>query len=209
MSYCNSRTQPDHQEVEELNPISNANSFNSHIDNPYDKKPSYKDVLLSKVTDDSNRMGINTFQLIHLLNNSAKAREETARPRTPTGKEHSERSDGTEAQSNYVELRYHRMRLQFTLEDTSPETYIEDVMLHLNKILEILNLNTPGVSLAPWHKKKEIKREELLKELSDDALEAVRYLYGFKAGMTKNKSQYLRIHIAFPSFYTAEDSQKK
>jgi hypothetical protein len=180
------------------------------MENPYDKKTSYKDVLLSKVTDDSNRMGLNTFQLLHLLNNSTKAREDTSRTQRQNGEEDSDRTDVTESQANTVELRFHRMRLQFTLEDTSPETYIEDVMSHLNQILEILNLNTPGVRLAPWHKQqKEVKKEELLKELSDDTLEAVRYLYGFKAGMTKNKSQYLRIHIAFPSFYTADDIVKK
>jgi hypothetical protein len=82
-------------------------------------------------------------------------------------------------------------------------------MIHLNRILEIINLNTPGVSLAPWNKKQNIHKDELRTEISDDSLEAVRYLYGFKAGMTKDKTQYLRIHVAFPSFYQADDIVKK
>jgi len=75
--------------------------------------------------------------------------------------------------------------------------------------LEIINLNTPGVRLAPWHKMDQIKKEELLLEISDDSLEAVKYLYGVKAGMTKVKTQYLRIHIAFPSYYEVDEIVKK
>jgi hypothetical protein len=75
---------------------------------------------------------------------------------------------------------------------------MEDMSNHLNWLLEIINLNTPGVSLAPWFKQDKIDKEELLKEISDDPLDAVKYLYGFKACMTKQKTHYLRIHIAFP-----------
>ena len=43
--------------------IGSMNHFNS-----YQSKPTYTDILHSKVTDDSNRLGLDTFQLIHSLN---------------------------------------------------------------------------------------------------------------------------------------------
>jgi hypothetical protein len=154
-------------------------------------------------------MGINTFQLINLLNSSKHTSRESSSNRSVNDEESSIPSVDTNLQTNSSELTYHRMRLQFTLDDTSPETYMEDVTSHLNRMLEIINLNTPGVCLAPWHKNKGIPKEELLAELGDDSLEAVKYLYGFKAGLTKSKTQYLRIHIAFPNYYQAEDIVKK
>jgi hypothetical protein len=204
-----SETSLNHPAENNINQILDPQQEQSLVTNPYIHRPSYKDILLSKVTDDSNRMGINTFQLIHLLNSSQKISRDTANYRTTDEEDDSMRSDTTDGHSNPVDLKYYRMRLQFTVEETTPENYVEDVVLHLNRIMEIINLNTPSVSLAPWYKTKDFKKDELRTELTDDSLEAVRYLYGFKAGMTRNKTQYLRIHIAFPSYYQAEDIVKK
>lgn len=50
---------------EDTTPLSGHRSSNQP-DNPYLRmKPTYNDALLSKVTDDSNCMGLNTFQFIH------------------------------------------------------------------------------------------------------------------------------------------------
>lgn len=166
--------------------------------NPYDRKPSYKDVLLSKVTDDSNRMGINTFQLLHLLNKSRNQEQNLPTSEWPHDDGQSINSETTETQANEVDLKYYCMRLQFTLDETSPETYMEDVATHLNRIV-----------VAPWYKMDKISKEELLTEMSDDPLDAVKYLYGFKVGKTKMKMQYLRIHIAFPSHYEVDEIVKK
>lgn len=192
--------------LNDMTPLARNNTSN-HIDNPYDKQPSYRDVLLSKVTDDSNRLGINTFQLTHLLNREDRNNKVSSEPQCTD--EQSATSEKTAPQSNAGDFKFSRMRLQFTLEDTSPDTYMEDMATHLNRILEIINLNTPGVRLAPWHKTDKIKTEELLTSVNDDPLDAVKYLYGFKAGMTKQKVQYLRIHLAFPPCYEAEDIVKK
>jgi hypothetical protein len=68
MSEQNSEIRLTNMAEENIDQLLDPRRSTSPAENPYDKKPSYKDILLSKVTDDSNRMGINTFQLIHLLN---------------------------------------------------------------------------------------------------------------------------------------------
>jgi len=59
-----------------------------------------------------------------------------------------------------------------------------------------------GVKLAPWHQ-IQVEQQDLISELTDNPLMAVKYLYGFKVGMNKAGSQYLRIQIAFPPHYSA------
>jgi hypothetical protein len=179
------------------------------MENPYLPKPSYKDALLATVSDDTNRMGVNTFKLIHLLKKTDH-RKETEQVNDGHQEDDSSRtSENTATKTNTVELRFYRMRFQFTIDETSPDTYLEDVANHVNKIMEVINLNTPGVRLVPWHKSGDIKKEELVTTISDEALEIVKYLYGFKAGLNKAGSQYLRILLAFPSQYSADDIVKK
>jgi hypothetical protein len=50
-----------------------------------------------------------------------------------------------------------------------------------------------------------MKKEELVATISDDAMDIIKYLYGFKAGLNRAGPQYLRIHLAFPSRYSADD----
>jgi hypothetical protein len=178
-------------------------------ENPYLPKPSYKDALLATVSDDTNRMGVNTFKLIHLLKKSDYCKEKEQATEGNLEDDASGNSENTATKKNTVELRFYRMRFQFTIDETSPDTYLEDVATHVNKIMEVINLNTPGVCLAPWHKSGDIKKEELVTTISDEALEIVKYLYGFKAGLNKAGSQYLRILLAFPSQYSADDIVKK
>jgi hypothetical protein len=61
---------PDDAEAQDADTPMVQNSRSQRATNPYDRQPSYRDIPLSKVTDDLNRMGINTFQLLHLLNTS-------------------------------------------------------------------------------------------------------------------------------------------
>jgi PPE-repeat protein len=164
--------------------------------NPYNtgSKMSYKDALLQESSDTSNRLGIHSFKLLHLLNRNKDKESETA----STG------SDDTNRKDNTTSMTTCRMRFQITITETTPDSYMEDLSEHINKILEVININTPGVLLAPWHKTS-IDQKELISSLSLESLEAVKYLYGFKAGVTKPGPQYLRIHIAFPSCYTADN----
>jgi hypothetical protein len=63
--------------------------------------------------------------------------------------------------------------------------------------------------MLPGINKRNIGKEELLSAISKDSLEAVKYLYGFKAGMSKSTVQYLHIHIAFPVHYHVDDIVKR
>jgi hypothetical protein len=49
----------------------NSHTPHTAVRNPYAATmPTYKEALLSEASDNSNRLGINTFQVIHLLNKS-------------------------------------------------------------------------------------------------------------------------------------------
>lgn len=159
-----------------------------------DRKMSYKDALLQEAADTSNRLGIHSFKLMHLLN---KQKDKD----TDDG---SMVSEATTHKDNTTVMGSCRMRFQITLSETTQDSFMEDLSDHINKILEVININTPGVLLAPWHKRS-FEQKELISVLSSEPLEAVKYLYGFKAGATKSGAQYFRIHIAYPSVYTADD----
>ena len=174
--------------------------------NPYKASRSYKDALLAEVEDASNRLAVDTFKLIHLLNRSESLRtEETHSGDTEDG---SNGSNDTTQKSNVPEMTTSCMRFQITLSDTTPDTYMEDLVEQVNRILEVINLNTPGVKLAPWHKKV-VDKEDLITALTEDQMDAIKYLYGFKAGTNRGGPQYFRIHLAFPATYRAEDIVKK
>lgn len=177
--------------------------------NPYLPKPSYKDALLDAVLDTTNRMGINTFKLIHLLKKSDNNKDNKQAPEDDVDNDASGNSEETATKRNAENLQFYRIRFQFTVEETTPDTYLEDVANQVNKILEVINLNTPGECLAPWHKSNNMKKEELVTMISDDAMDIVKYLYGFKAGLNRAGPQYLRIHLAFPSRYRADDIATK
>jgi hypothetical protein len=100
------------------------------------------------------------------------------------------------------------MRFQTTLQDTTQDTFMADLSEQINEILEIININTPGVKLAPWHN-NEIKEGELITTITDSAIDAVRYFYGFKAGATRSGTQYFRIRIVFPNHYTPDEIVSK
>ena len=117
-------------------------------------------------------------------------------------------SDDTNPQSNQEPIHTSRIKFQLTITETTPETFTADLVAHINNILEVININTPGAKLAPWHKMT-VEQNELVSELQDDPLMPVKYLYGFKVGMNKAGTQYFRIHIAFPSHYMDEDIIQK
>lgn len=175
--------------------MSGLTNNNDLVVNPYGERHlSYKDALLSEMADSSNRLGINTFQLLHRLN----------RAKSHEGEEvDSNSSEMTDQQNNVISFKTHRMRFQVTVSDTTAETYMEDLVSQINKVLEVINVNTPGVQLAPWHS-MDVDKKDLILSMTDDPTEAVKYLYGFKAGLNKSGTQYLRIHMAFPSHLTAE-----
>jgi hypothetical protein len=75
-------------------------------------------------------------------------------------------------------------------------------------VLEVIHLNTPGVKLAPWHKSV-VTKEELCSELSDAPMDAIKYLYSFKAGVGKAGVQYFQINLAIPSHFTVDDVVKR
>jgi hypothetical protein len=100
------------------------------------------------------------------------------------------------------------MRFQITMMETTQETYMEDLARQVNQVLEVINLNTPGVKLALWHKAA-ANKEDLRSELSDDTMEAIKYLYGFKAGLSCPGTQYFRINLAIPSHFTPDDIERK
>jgi hypothetical protein len=77
-----------------------------------------------------------------------------------------------------------------TLTETTPDSFLEDFINNINTILEVININIPGVKLAPWHAEK-VEPKELMDSLSNEPLMLVKYLYGFKAGMMKAGLQYL------------------
>jgi hypothetical protein len=174
--------------------------------NPYQLKKSYKDALLSDVEDASNKLGVDTFKLIYLINKA----EDDADPGQNGYREDdvSIDSDHTPSKTNTSEWYTSRMRFQITLSDTNPETYMDDLVSHVNRILEVIHLNTPGVKLAPWHTTS-AKKDELRSNLSDDPMDAIKYLYGFKAGSGKAGPQYFRINLAIPSHLTADDVVKR
>lgn len=164
-----------------------------HPQNPYANisTRSYKDALLQEATDTDSRLGINSFHLLSLL--QKKNIQDTD--------DNSICSNGTNPKDNTTTWAYCRMRFQITLLETTPDTFMEDLSNHINKILEVININTPGVALVPWHT-MQADEKDLTTVLSADPLEAVKYLYGFKAGLNKPCPQYFRIHIAFPATYT-------
>jgi hypothetical protein len=178
---------------------SNIDVNDCPVENPYiGKKPSYRDALLANAKEETNRIGINTFKLIHLLQREHKAGND----------EISVSSDTTNPKTNTTTFTSFRMRLQTTLHNTTSETYMEDLSHQINEIMEIVNVNTPGVRLAPWHN-NEMQESDLSVTLSESPIDAVRYLYGFKAGGTRSGTQYFRIRLVFPSIYTPDDIVNK
>jgi hypothetical protein len=179
---------------------SKSNETIPTVENPYRPKPSYKDALLANVNDATIRMGINTFKLINSL--GSKFKHSTAID------DASNDSDTTMSENNTTTLTSYRMRFQTTLQDTTQDTFMTDLSEQINEILEIININTPGVKLAPWHN-NDIKAEELITSITDSAIDAVRYFHGFKAGATRSGTQYFRIRIVFPNHYTPDDIVSK
>ena len=176
------------------------------LNNPYFPKKSYKDALLADVEDASNKLGVDTFKLIYLINKAEDEKENA--PDRSQEEDQSRSSDHTPSKTNFTPWYTSRMRFQITLSDTTPDTYMEDLIGHVNRVIEVINLNTPGIKLAPWHK-TEVKKDELISELSDDPMDVIRYLYGFKAGTGKAGAQYFRINLAIPSHFTVEDVVKR
>lgn len=148
--------------------------------------------------DQSDCLGIDTFHLISLLKKSADKDANEALDDISVS------SDTTNTQMNVQPLKTCRMRFQITLGEFSMDNYMEVLARQVNKVLEVININTPGVKLMPCHAKK-VNPKELLTELSEDSMDAIKYLYGCKAGLDKPGAQYFRIHIvAFPAELTAE-----
>jgi hypothetical protein len=174
---------------------------------------SYKQALLSEVEGAANRTGVDTFKLIHLIHSKG---QHTATPGSSDeedgNKEYQEDesmgSETTQNRANVQDWYTYRMRFQITLTETTKETYMEDLVRQVNQVLEVINLNTPGVKLAPWHKVSTSK-EELREALSEDTMDAIKYLYGFKAGMSRPGTQYFRINLAIPSHFTPDDVERK
>jgi hypothetical protein len=174
----------------------NASVREAPAENPYGLKKSYKDVLLAKVEDASNKLGVDTFKLMHLINKLEDEKDKTS----SFHQEEEGSTDGstnTQTKNNTEKWFMCQMRFQIMLSDTTPETYMEDLVSHINRVLEVIHLNTPGVKIAPWHKTS-VQKDELLTELSEDPMDAIRYLYGFKAGTGKAGAQYFRINLAIP-----------
>jgi len=190
--------------------MAESNASIPDVENPYlPQRTTYKDALLATVSDDTNRMGVNTFKLLNLIKKSKKQLDREESEKANLTDDNSGNSEDTAEKNNTSEVHFYRMRFQFTIEETSADTYLEDVAEHVNKIMEVINLNTPGVCLAPWHQENEGSKEELITTISEDALNIVKYLYGFKAGFNRAGTQYLRIRLAFPSRYSADDIEKK
>jgi hypothetical protein len=190
----------------EVNPTQTSKSSNSPVDNPYDKqpqKPSYKDALLAEVEGAKNRLGVDTFKLTHLI---YKTKQQTEQHDNID--KMSTESDAADSMPNETEWYTYRMRFQITLPETTQETFMEDLVQKINQVLEVINLNTLGVKLAPWHTSS-VKKETLRTELSEDMMEAIKYLYGFKAGMSRPGPQYFRINLAIPSHFSPDDIERK
>jgi hypothetical protein len=173
---------PDNAEDQPTPPSTQTEPLQSH--NPYTAKKSYKDALLAEVESATNRLGVDTFKLMHLLHTKKRCNETG---NTDDGGSIS--SADTQAKTNGPEWYTSRMRFQITLPETTQETFMDDLSQKVNQVLEVINLNTPGVKLAPWHVRT-VKKEDLRTELSDDMMEAIKYLYGFKAGMSRPGTQY-------------------
>jgi len=171
--------------------------------NPDTRKPLYKEVLLAEAEGANNRLGIDTFKLIHLIHSNKQHRE-----KQNSKDNESIASEDTQTKTNGTEWYTHRMRFQITLPDTTQETFMGDLTQKVNQILEVVNLNTPGVKLAPWHA-RDVKKEELRIELSEDMMEAIKYLHRFKAGMSRPGIQYFRINLAIPSNFSPDDIERK
>jgi hypothetical protein len=174
-----------------------AQAPSQNVINPYQNSTTpYKDALLSSTTVNTNRLGVDTFKLLYLLN---------LQSATGENEDDSVHSDHTNTQTNLSTYGTFRMRFQITLTETTQETYMEDLATHVNKILDVININTPGVCLVPWHSSA-AEKKDMITAITDDPLDAVKYLYGFKAGLSKSGVQYFRIHLAFPSHFTADDN---
>jgi hypothetical protein len=187
----------------------NSHSPNTAVRNPYvatvqnnpyvTTPPTYKDILLSDAKDSSNRLGINTFKVLHLLHKKRLNKEQDTL---------SVDSASTDNQANTTTLTSYRMRFQTTLQNTTQESIMEDLASQINEVLEIININTPGIKLAPWHNDSLVETD-MISELSESPLDAVRYLYGFKAGSSRSGTQYFRIRMAFPTKYSPDDIVNK
>lgn len=173
----------------------------THTRNPFAPVhiSTYKDALLADSSDSTNRLGVNTFKLIHLLCKKNKAGQD---------EEISVASDTTDPQNNKTSFISYRMRFQLTLQDSTQETFMNDLSERINEILQIININTPGVKLAPWHH-NDIKEKDLIDSMGDSVLDAVKYLYGFKAGSSRTGTQYFRIRMVFPDTYSPDDVVSK
>jgi hypothetical protein len=181
--------------------------------NPYNQKKSYKQALLTEVEGAANRTRIDTFKLIHLLHSKqpyedANGVQEKGQAYDPEQENESKGSDTTQQRENCDSWYTSRMCFQITLPETAQDTFLEELVHRVNQVLEVINFNTPGVKLAPWHTLM-AKKDELRTELSDDTMELIKYLYGFKAGMSRPGPQYFRINLAIPLHYTPDDIERK
>jgi hypothetical protein len=173
---------------------------------PISQRNPIKMRYLAEVEDALNKLGMDSFKLMYLINKEDD-KDERGNTRWQDDKG-SSLSETTPTQINVPEWYTSRMRFLITLSDTTPETYMEDLIGHVNQVIEVINLNTPGVMLiAPSHKSNPSKKD-LLSELSEDPMDAIRYLYGFKAGTGRAGSQYFRINLAIPMHFSAEDVVK-
>jgi hypothetical protein len=82
----------------------------NHLKNHYLPKPSYKDALLDTVSDPTNRMGVNTFKLIHLLKKSENTKDNTQASRDDVDEDASGNSEETATKRNAENLQFYRMR---------------------------------------------------------------------------------------------------
>lgn len=124
--------------------------------NPYVQKKSYKDAFLAEVESATNCLGVDTFKLIHLIHSQKQSKE---------GKydtdDVSTSSAETQTQTNGKDWYTSRMRFQITIPETTQETFMYDLTQKVNQVLEVVNLNTPGVKLAPWHTTSAKKRRSM------------------------------------------------
>ena len=156
--------------------------------NPSTQTKSYKQALLLEVEGAENHTGVDTFKLIYLSHSKWSQTDNPGSTDEGYGNHEykEDESMGSETihnRTNVQEWYTYWMRFQITLTETTKETFIEDLVRQVNPVLEVINLNTPGVKLAPWHKVS-TQKEELHEELSEDTMKAIKYLYGFKAGMS-------------------------
>lgn len=148
---------------------------------------------------------MDTFKLVHLLHRNKQVHD-TSNPlevkNGQIGKDtESIGSDSTPHKVDVQEWYTSRFRFQITLQETTKETYMDNLIGQVNQVLEVLTLNTPRVKLALWHVSS-VKMDELQTELMDDTMEAIKYLCGFKAGLSRPGAQYFRINLAIPFQFT-------